>query len=57
MTTLMQDDGVARNTAQRAVAILEEQGMIEIVHDWRSSSRRRGDGHQPGLDPPARCRD
>src|SRR5215469_4210910 len=52
ITTLMQDDGLARITAQRALAILEEQGMIEIVHGWRTSSRRRGGGHQPGLDRP-----
>ncbi len=42
ITTLMQDYGVARNTARRALAILEEEGMIEIVHGWGSFVRKEG---------------
>jgi DNA-binding GntR family transcriptional regulator len=34
---LMQDYGVARNTARQALTIVEEQGMIEIVDGWGSS--------------------
>ena len=36
ITTLMQEHGVARNTARRALAILEDEGLIEIVHGWGS---------------------
>ena len=39
ITTLMQTYGVARNTARRAVAILEDEGLVEIVHGWGSFSR------------------
>lgn len=39
ITTLMQDHGVARNTARRALAILEAEGLIEIVHGWGSFVR------------------
>lgn len=42
ITTLMQDYGVARNTARRALAILEEEEMIEIVHGWGSFVRKEG---------------
>jgi DNA-binding GntR family transcriptional regulator len=40
ITTLMQEYGVARNTARRALAILEEEGLIEIVHGWGSFVRK-----------------
>lgn len=36
ITTLMQEHGVARNTARRALAILVDEGLIEIVHGWGS---------------------
>jgi GntR family transcriptional regulator len=39
ITTLMQEHGVARNTARRALAILETEGLIEIVHGWGSFVR------------------
>jgi DNA-binding GntR family transcriptional regulator len=39
ITTLMQEYGVARNTARRALAILEDEGLIEIVHGWGSFVR------------------
>jgi GntR family transcriptional regulator len=40
ITTLMQEHGVARNTARRALAILEDEGLIEIVHGWGSFVRK-----------------
>jgi GntR family transcriptional regulator len=40
ITTLMQEYGVARNTARRALAILEDEGLIEIVHGWGSFVRK-----------------
>jgi GntR family transcriptional regulator len=39
ITSLMQEYGVARNTARRALAILEDEGLIEIVHGWGSFVR------------------
>lgn len=39
ITTLMQEYEVARNTARRALSILEDEGLIEIVHGWGSFSR------------------
>jgi GntR family transcriptional regulator len=39
ITTLMQEHGVARNTARRALAILDDEGLIEIVHGWGSFVR------------------
>jgi len=39
ITTIMQSEGVARNTARRAIAILEAEGLVEIVHGWGSFSR------------------
>jgi len=38
--SLMQEYGVARNTARRALAILEDEGLIEIVHGWGSFVRK-----------------
>ncbi len=40
ITTLMQEYGVARNTARRALAILVDEGLIEIVHGWGSFVRK-----------------
>jgi DNA-binding GntR family transcriptional regulator len=40
ITSLMQEYGVARNTARRALAILEDEGLIEIVHGWGSFVRK-----------------
>jgi DNA-binding GntR family transcriptional regulator len=37
----MQEHGVARNTARRALAILEDEGLIEIVHGWGSFVKER----------------
>ncbi len=39
ITTLMQEHGVARNTARRALGILVDEGLIEIVHGWGSFVR------------------
>jgi len=39
ITTLMQEYGVARNTARRSLAILEDEQLIEIVHGWGSFTR------------------
>ena len=39
ITSLMQEYEVARNTARRALAILEEEGLIEIVHGWGSFTK------------------
>jgi DNA-binding GntR family transcriptional regulator len=36
ITMLMQTYGVARNTARRSLAILEDENLIEIVHGWGS---------------------
>lgn len=34
ISTLMQENGVARNTASRALQALEEEGLVTIVHGW-----------------------
>jgi len=39
ITMLMQEHEVARNTARRALAILESEGLIVIVHGWGSFVR------------------
>lgn len=36
ITTLMQEYEVARNTARRAISILEDENLIEVVHGWGS---------------------
>ena len=42
ITTLMQEYGVARNTARRALGILEDAGLIEVVHGWGSFVKSQG---------------
>ena len=39
ITTLMQEHGVARNTARRALGILADEGLVVIVHGWGSFVR------------------
>jgi GntR family transcriptional regulator len=36
ITTLMQEYGIARNTARHALAVLAEDGLIEITPGWGS---------------------
>ena len=36
ITTLMQEYGIARNTARHALAVLAEEGLIEITPGWGS---------------------
>ena len=36
ITTLMQEYGIARNTARHALAVLAEGGLIEITPGWGS---------------------
>ena len=39
ITSMMQEYGVARNTARRSVAILVEENLVEVVHGWGSFVR------------------
>jgi GntR family transcriptional regulator len=34
ITTLVQDYGIAKNTARRALTVLAEQGLVRIVPGW-----------------------
>lgn len=34
ITHLMQEYGVARNTARRAIAILADENLVEVIHGW-----------------------
>ncbi len=36
ITTLMQEYGIARNTARHALAVMAEDGLIEITPGWGS---------------------
>jgi DNA-binding GntR family transcriptional regulator len=36
ITTLMQQYGIARNTARHALAVLADDGLIEITPGWGS---------------------
>ena len=36
ITTLMQEYGIARNTARHALAMLAEEGLIEVTPGWGS---------------------
>jgi DNA-binding GntR family transcriptional regulator len=41
ITTLMQEYGIARNTARHALAVLAEEGLIEVTPGWGSFVKRR----------------
>ena len=40
ITTLMQEYGIARNTARHALAVLAEEGLVEVTPGWGSFVKR-----------------
>lgn len=41
LTYLMQDYGVARATARKAVGLLADEGLVSVVQGWRTTVRDR----------------
>jgi DNA-binding GntR family transcriptional regulator len=41
LTYLMQDYGVARTTARKAIALLTEHQLVRVVQGWRTTVRER----------------
>jgi GntR family transcriptional regulator len=48
ITTLMQEYGIARNTARRAIGVLADEGLITVRQGWGTFVARPGDSPQEG---------
>jgi DNA-binding GntR family transcriptional regulator len=42
ITHLMQEFGIARNTARRAVEVLKDEGLVTVRQGWGTFVARRG---------------